>query len=131
MKYTLTLLLCLAAGAAHGQVSMYGLYPNATGAATTSLVLATSGKKLFSWQVQAGASAGYVLIYDLPADPGNGTGMAPKKCYAIAANSFLSSGMAGGPALQFANGIVIVFSTTGCFTETQSSTAFISGEAGN
>jgi hypothetical protein len=108
--------------------SSNALAPTALGSAGTSLVLKAKSGILNSWEVQAGASAGFALIIDEASDSGNGA-VTPVKCYALAANSWISSGAVGGPPLRFFNGITVVFSTTGCFTETQSSTAFISGEA--
>lgn len=100
--------------------------PSAGSAVATSRVLKPSSGLLFGFNVTSGASAGYVLLLDAAADPGNGA-VTPKKCFVLGANTSMTAFWDAVP-IAFTNGIVVIFSTTGCFTETQSATAFISGE---
>jgi hypothetical protein len=116
-------------GSGGGGGSTTPIAPNATTSLSTSKVLKASAGNLYSWSVTSSTPAGFVLILDLAADPGNGASVTPKYCYPLAANSYNSGTFAGGPPGAFANGVTIVFSTTGCFTETQSATAFITGQA--
>lgn len=69
---------------------------------------------------------GYVLVYDLTAAPTDGA-VTPKKCYKSAADKNFAVDF--GPGLPMMVGAVVVFSSTGCFTQTLSVHAFISGEA--
>lgn len=113
------------------------LYPSAEVGATTSpsaaaeggrVVLATPGT-MYGLQVTSGASAGYVLVFDSAAVPADGA-VTPFKCHVLAANSSLDLDYRAMPLL-FQTGVTVVFSTTGCFTKTASSTAFISGDVWN
>ena len=77
--------------------------------------------------VVSGASAGYVLIYDAVSAPADGA-VTPARCLPIAANAGLEINWRAAP-IWFRNGVVVVFSTTGCFTQTSSATAFIAVDA--
>lgn len=77
--------------------------------------------------VTSGASAGYVLIYDAVAPPANGT-VSPARCVPLAANTGIELNWRATP-IWFRNGVAVVFSTTGCFTQTSSATAFIAVDA--
>lgn len=92
--------------------------------AAGSLIPTTVYNKLNGFSATTGASAGYVMIFDATAVPANGT-VTPALCYEIPANTTLGASWGNIPA-SFTNGIVFVFSTTGCFTKTISSTAFFS-----
>lgn len=97
----------------------------------TSQVVKNSAGNLYSFEVSAdstlSAAAWWILIFDATSDPGNGA-VTPRKCYAQVSGA-TSAAYAFPTPITFANGIVIVVSTTGCFTETQSAHAFISGDA--
>lgn len=99
--------------------------PVATAAAAAAQVAKAAPGVLYGLNVVSGASAGYVMIFNLAAKPADGT-VTPSKCYALAANSSLQMGWDKG--LSFSVGIVIVFSTTGPYTKTESATAFIESE---
>jgi hypothetical protein len=104
-----------------------GIAPVVTGSAAANLVLKAGAGNLYSFQVTSGASAGFVLVFDATSAPADGA-VTPKKCYQLAANGTLGASWIPGPPLNFATGITVSFSTTGCFTKTASATAFISGE---
>lgn len=101
-----------------------------TGALATSKVVTSAPGSLKDFEVQAdstlSATTWYILILNAIVDPGNGA-VAPQKCYTMPAGSQSYSGAFVNPP-AFSVGIVIVVSTTGCFTETQSAHAFISGD---
>lgn len=81
---------------------------------------------LYGFSVTSGASAGYVLVYNATSAPADGA-VTPVACYALAANSTI--GVAYTPLpLNMTTGITAVFSTTGCFTQTTSATAFFMSE---
>lgn len=94
--------------------------------AESSHVLKSSAGSLLGLIVTAGASAGYVLVYDAKTAPSNGT-VTPVLCFYMPATSTIVEAWETHP-LAFNNGIVAVFSTTGCFSQTTSSTAFIHGQ---
>jgi hypothetical protein len=98
---------------------------------TALVAVAAPGHKLQSFEVAAdgtlSASVWYILIYDATADPGNGS-VTPAKCYPqISGTTGANYAFATG-GVNFYNGIVIVVSTTGCLTETQSAHAIISAD---
>jgi hypothetical protein len=97
--------------------------PQATTAVATSVVVPNGVLGLHGASVTTGAAAGYFLILNAASDPGNGA-VTPVKCVPVGANS--AAGISADPDTMwdFPKGIVLVFSTTGCFTETQSATAF-------
>jgi hypothetical protein len=112
--------------------------PNLTGrtkASTTALaaskVILASAGSLYSFEVFADstlyASEWWIMIFDAASDPGGGA-VTPAKCYDMPAQTRGFSAAFPNP-VAFATGIVISVSTTGCFTETNSTHAqFISGD---
>ncbi len=107
-----------------------------TTAAASSLVLKASAGNFYGAQVNTGASAVWVLLVDGTADAGNGavsgcgTGAHAAGCVAkwwqVPANSTL--GVSAAPPIAMTTGAVLVCSSTGPFTETQSATCTFSGE---
>jgi len=91
-----------------------------------SHIFKTTSGVLTGFNVTSGASAGYVLIFDSATVPADGA-VTPMFCYSLAAATTGSSGWLQYP-VPFTNGIVMVFSTTGCFTKTISNTAFFSAQ---
>lgn len=94
-----------------------------TTVAASSVVGKASAGNLYGYNVVAGASAGYVLVYNLTTPPVDGT-VTPFRCIPLAANAGVDVNMRATPS-YFTTGIVVAFSTTGCFTQTLSATAFI------
>ncbi len=123
----LAFLACPAIARADTQVSPTHVTPQASTAAETSHVVNAAGVGAFihGASITTGATAGFFMILNAAADPGNGT-IAPTKCVQVAANQ--TAGISADPdtAWDFPKGVVLLFSTTGCFTETQSATAFFS-----
>ena len=72
------------------------------------------------------AAAWWIMIYDAITKPAAGA-VTPAKCYALP-SSVTSAAYAFPAAVSFTTGIVIGVSTTGCFTKTASTHAFISGD---
>ena len=97
-----------------------------TTAASSSLVGKASAGNLYGYNAVSGASAGYLLIYTATAAPADGT-VQPARCIPLAANIGIEVDMRGQPT-YFSTGITFVFSTTGCFTQTASATAFIAAD---
>ena len=104
--------------------------PVAPSLATSQVIKASAGN-LYSFEVSAdstlSAAAWWILIFDSASDPGN-VAVTPRKCYAQPAG-VTSAAYAWTVPVAFTTGIVIVVSSTGCYTETQSAHAFISGDA--
>ena len=109
------------------QISPTHVTPSASQAAETSHVVPYGVQFLHGASITTGAVAGFFLILNLSADPGNGA-VLPLKCVQVAANSTVGISPDPDTVWDFpkASAIVLVFSTTGCFTETQSATAYFS-----
>jgi hypothetical protein len=101
------------------------LTPVATAAVAGSQIAKASAGTLYGFNVAAGASAGFVMLFDSATVPAEGA-VTPKKVFQLAANATLDRSWDRG--LVFSTGIVIVFSTTGPYTKTISNTAFIESE---
>jgi hypothetical protein len=108
-----------------------GISPVSSSALAANTVIKASAGNLYSFQVSAdstlSAAAWWVMVYDATAAPVDGA-VTPKKCYAMPSGATALSA-AFPNATAFATGIVIGVSTTGCFTKTASTHAFISGDA--
>lgn len=92
----------------------------------SSHVLKSSAGTLFGLSVTSSA-AGYILIYNATTAPADGA-VTPVACYYLASGPG-TLGIAFTPfPLNMSTGITAVFSSTGCFTQTSSSTAFFSGQ---
>jgi hypothetical protein len=100
--------------------------PASSSAVSSGQVIKASAGNLYSFNVTSGASAGFIMIVNSTTVPSAGA-ITPVKCYAIAASS--SFDRTFPMPISFSTGIVILFSTTGCFSYTVSATAFISGDA--
>ena len=99
----------------------------ATTAASSALVVKSQGASLYDVNIVSGAAAGYLLVIDAKAEPADGA-VTPALCLPVAANTGIDLNMRAEP-VRFVSGVVIVFSTTGCFVKTASATAFISASA--
>lgn len=107
----------------------FGIVPTATAAVASSQVLKASAGNLYGLNVVAGASAGFIMLFDATTAPADGA-VTPKWVMPLAANAAYAGSPSGNDiGMNFAVGIVAVFSTTGPFTKTASATAFISGMA--
>lgn len=107
------------------QPALAGLTPAPTSAASGSLVVKASAGKLYSAGITTGGSAGYLLIYNATSAPADGA-VTPQACIQVDANkTWMGDFVTAGIPETYTTGIVMVFSTTGCFTQTSSSTAFL------
>ena len=91
----------------------------------SSLLLRAGNVSLYDVNVVSGANAGYIMVFDSATVPADGA-VTPKMCLPLAANTGIDINMRSN-GMYLPNGAVITFSTTGCFTLTKSSTAFIAG----
>jgi len=98
----------------------------ATTAVSAGFVLRAGTSNLAGLSITTGASAGYVMLFDATTVPADGA-VTPARCLPIAANTGLDLNFRGSP-LRFDNGVVVVFSSTGCFTKTASATAYLAGD---
>lgn len=108
-----------------------GLTPTTTSALAANLVVKASAGNLYSFEVSADSTlsgaAWWIMIYNATSAPGDGA-VTPLKCYAMASGVTAYSAAFPVP-VAFGTGITIGVSTTGCFTKTASTHAFISGDA--
>ena len=102
-----------------------------TAALASNKVVKASAGNLYSFNVSADSTlsgaAWWIMIFDATSLPGDG-GVTPAKCYAVPTGTTSYSAAFNLP-VAFTTGIVIGVSTTGCFTKTASTHAFISGDA--
>ena len=122
----LACLLALVFGSANA-ANYYG-QPLAFGNSSSteaSHIIKTSGGVMYGLTVTNGASAGYVLMFDATTVPSDGA-VNPVGCYAIPAGPITVAIPQIAYPRPFVNGIVVVFSSTGCFAKTASSTAWFS-----
>lgn len=104
--------------------------PVSSAALVANQVISASPAKLASFDISADSTlsgaAWWVMIYNATSAPADGA-VTPAKCYAVPSGA--TSIFAAFPAPpSFSTGIVIGVSTTGCFTKTASTHAFISGD---
>lgn len=112
-------------------ISGSALTSTTSGALAANTVVKASAGNLYSFQVSAdatlSAAAWWIMIYNAASAPADGA-VTPLKCYAMAINTTVFSAAFSTP-IAFSTGITIGVSTTGCFTKTESTHAFISGDA--
>ncbi len=101
------------------------LVTQSTPQASSALTPRSAAKVLRAINVVAGASAGYIMLFDATAEPSAGT-VSPKRCWTIAANGSFEKEFVEG--LRLTNRATISFSTTGPFTYKPRATACISAE---
>ena len=99
--------------------------PQASLAVETGHVVQASPGTLKGASITTGETAGYFMLFNSITVPSNGA-ITPIKCVVVAAND--SRGISPDPDTQwrFSVGVTLAFSTTGCFTMTQSATAYFS-----
>jgi hypothetical protein len=122
------LLLTCPAARADTIVTPTHVTPQASASVETSHVVPSQtglGTSIHGAQITTGAASGYFMVLNAAADPGNGS-VKPIKCVVVGANQTVGISADPDTMWDFPLGAVLVFSTTGCFTETQSSTAFFS-----
>lgn len=98
-----------------------------TSSLASNLVVKNAAGNLYSFEISADSTlsgaAWWVMIFDATSAPADGA-VTPAECYAMPSGATNISGEFVAPA-SFANGIVIVASTNGCFTKAASVHAFI------
>lgn len=99
-------------------------------ALAANLVVKASAGNIYSFDVAAdgtlSGAAWWVMVYDAAAAPSDGA-VTPAKCYAMPSGA-VSLTAAFPTPVAFTTGIVIGVSTTGCFTKTASTHAFIGAD---
>ena len=130
VKRFLLALLLLMPSVAFADQQWAPIPPVVSGSAGSNLVVKAAcdpaiGCRLIDFQV-TGTVAGYVLVFDAASAPADGA-VTPAKCFQVPVGT-TGIQWAANP-LKFSTGIVLVMSTTGCFTKTASATAFFSAEA--
>lgn len=107
------------------------LTPVTSSALAANQIVKASAGNLYSFEVSAdstlSAAAWWIMIYNATSAPVDGA-VTPLKCYAMPLG--VTNYAAAFPVpIAFSTGITIGVSTTGCFTKTASTHAFISGDA--
>jgi hypothetical protein len=116
--------LVLVALAALPAVGAEAIKPISSTAPEANRVICTGPCLLRSLYVTTGAAAGFLMTVDAAVAPAaGGAAIAPLNCAAIAANSTLAMDF-GDTGEPYSTGLVVIFSSTGCFTNTASATAF-------
>lgn len=115
-----------------GTVSLATSAPVSSSVLAANQIVKGSAGTLYSFQVAAdptlSAAAWWVMIYNATTAPADGT-VTPAKCYAEPAGQTKEGGTFASGGVAFSTGIVIGVSSTGCFTKTASTHAFITGDA--
>lgn len=78
-----------------------------------------------SLYVTTGATGGYLMTFNAVSAPSNGA-VTPVECVVAPANQTVAIDF-GETSEQYVTGLTAVFSSTGCFTQTTSATAFFKG----
>ena len=123
-KTLIAAVLLLTAAWGNLAVAAEAIKPQPSAAAEANHVYCTKPCLLRSLYVTTGAAAGYLMTVDANTAPAaGGAAIAPANCVAVAANTSLSLDY-GDTGEPYSNGLVVIFSTSGCFTNTASATAF-------
>ena len=105
--------------------STNALTPISSTAAESSHVLKNSAGNFYGVTITP-TVAGYLLVFNATSAPSDGA-VTPIFCVPVSANTASGLSTRGGIPTSFSTGIVVVFSTTGCFTKTASATASFTG----
>jgi hypothetical protein len=110
--------------------ALAGLSTVACSSLCANQIIKGSAGNLYSFNISADSTlsgaAWWIMIYNATSAPTDG-GVTPAKCYAMPLGTTSYSAAFPVP-VAFATGITIGASTTGCFTKTASTHAFISGD---
>lgn len=101
-----------------------------SGATEGNHVFKVGSGSLYGFSVTVGSAKGFVMIFDAASDPADGA-VAPYRCYPVETDGTFGNGTGlwpPGAALPFQTGLVLAFSSTGCFTKTESASAFFSAD---
>lgn len=119
-------LLYLSRAPAHAQSNIVGpIQVVGSPAAEGSRVLKATPGYLVNLTVSIAAVNGWIMLFDATAVPADGA-VVPRWCQAVVGNATLGGFNIPFPTpLRFpSSGIVVVFSSTGCFSKTASNAAF-------
>lgn len=110
--------------------SVVSLSTTSCSALCANLAVDAAAGSLYSFNVSAdstlSAAAWWIMVYNATSAPADGA-VTPVKCYAMALGTTSYSAAFPTP-VPFSTGITLGVSTTGCFTKTASTHAFISGD---
>jgi hypothetical protein len=110
--------------------TLAGLSTSATPALASNLAVKASAGNLYSFDIAADSTlsgaAWWLMIFNLTSAPADGA-VTPAKCYSFPLGTTNYAAAFPVP-VNFSTGIVLVVSTTGCFTKTASAHAFLSGD---
>lgn len=113
-----------------GTVSLAPTTSVQSAALASSLVVHSGASNFYSFNVSADSTlsgaAWWIMVFNATSAPADGA-VTPVKCYALPTGATGASGSFPSP-VTFSTGIVISVSTTGCFTKTASTHAFISAD---
>ena len=109
---------CAAPAIAQTPVSVQ---PVSSPAISGGWVAASTRTDAYRLGASSSSTAGWFMVFDATTVPADGP-VVPKFCRAAAAGASVSLVFVNPAA--FRNGIVLVFSTTGCYVKTSSPTAF-------
>lgn len=120
-----------AGGGGGGATSAVAITPVSSSALAANQIIKASAGTLSSFNVSADSTlsgaAWWIMVYNATSAPADGA-VTPLKCYAMASGTTSYASAFTAP-ITFSAGITIGVSTTGCFTKTASTHAFISGDA--
>lgn len=110
--------------------TLAGITPIVSTALESNHVIKASAGNFYSGYVTTGAVAGWLLLANSATAPtAGGAAIAPLACVLAPANQTTSISGPGSVPMVFSTGITMVFSSSGCLTNTASATAFFSGMA--
>lgn len=114
--------------AAPSSATAAGITPVVSAALESNHVIKNAAGNFISGYVTTGAVAGWLLLANSAAAPtAGGAAIAPLACVIAPVNSTTS--ITPPVPMIFSTGITMVFSTSGCLTNTASTTVFFSGLA--
>ena len=112
---------------APSSVATVAITPVVTASLATSKVIKASAGNLYGLNLAATTVAGIFLVHNATSAPAAGA-VTPIKAYPVAAGQAID--LTFDPPLRFSTGISVTFTSAATpFTQTDSATAFISGDA--
>lgn len=104
--------------------------PIVSAALESNHVIKGSAGNFYAGYITTGATPGWLLLSNTTTAPAaSGAAIAPLACVIAPANATTTLAGTGGAPIVMSTGVTMVFSTSGCLTNTASSTAFFSGQA--
>ena len=110
------------------QANLSAIAPSANTALASSWSR-PAARTLLGINVTSTTVSGYIMLFDSATVPADGA-VTPLRCMPLTGQTptGIEYGWRQAPLL-FSSGVVVVFSSTGCYTKTASATVFISGDA--